>query len=129
MFLAAGMADYYDESRLRRLSRDSLNNGQNKVERGQGVSYCAFVDEEPGGYIYANVNGLDQRSFITSVYVRENRRGQGIGRKLMEALIDRLESTGIMDVGLAVTATNEGALRLYESLGFNIQRYVMRRKR
>ena len=47
----------------------------------------------------------------------------------MEALIDRLESTVIMDVGLAVTATNEGALRLFESLGFNIQRYVMRRKR
>jgi ribosomal protein S18 acetylase RimI-like enzyme len=127
MYIDAGLARRNDEEKLLRLVRDSLSNCQNKVERGQGVGFCAIEDSEPIGCVYATVNGLDQKAFITSVYVKEQHRGAGIGKQLVQFLLDELTTRAILDVGLAVTATNERALKLYESFGFEVRRHIMQR--
>jgi ribosomal-protein-alanine N-acetyltransferase len=44
---------------------------------------------------------------------------RGLGRTLLEYLIDALEKRGVVTLWLEVRASNVAAIALYESLGFN----------
>ena len=50
--------------------------------------------------------------------VRRNSWRQGLGRALVKTLLDWADSRGIVRIALEVVETNLGAIRLYESLGF-----------
>lgn len=60
-----------------------------------------------------------------SVYVRGDRRGAGIGRALMEALIQRARARGKHVMVAGIEAGNAASIRLHEALGF-VQTGVMR---
>ena len=62
----------------------------------------------------------------TSVYVASDSRGQGIGRALLEALIQASESNGIWTLQAAIFPENSGSIELHKALGF---REVGRRER
>ena len=54
----------------------------------------------------------------TSVYVAEEARGQGLGRRLYDDLLPRLEADGI-HVALALIALpNDASVALHEACGF-----------
>ena len=53
-----------------------------------------------------------------SVYVRADRRGDGIGEALMLALIERARASGKHVMVAAIEAGNAGSIRLHEKLGF-----------
>lgn len=57
------------------------------------------------------------RGDIWGVYVAPDARGTGIGRRLMEHVLDYAR-TQVLQVHLAVTASNGAAVALYEHLGF-----------
>jgi len=53
-----------------------------------------------------------------SVYVERERRGQGIGRALLEALLERAPVLGYHKLALAALPENAAGIALYEHLGF-----------
>ena len=55
---------------------------------------------------------------MRNVWVREEDRRKGIGRMLVERLIQETKKAGVTVWHLEVRQSNEGAIRLYESLGF-----------
>jgi ribosomal protein S18 acetylase RimI-like enzyme len=56
---------------------------------------------------------------IWGVYVRECCRGQGVGRALLVALLERIRACpGVEQVSLTVVSRQEAAKALYLSLGF-----------
>lgn len=56
---------------------------------------------------------------VWGVYVTPERRGAGVGKRLMGLLLKRGAALeGVEQILLSVTATQAGALRLYRSLGF-----------
>jgi ribosomal protein S18 acetylase RimI-like enzyme len=55
---------------------------------------------------------------IPQVAVARQFQSQGVGTALIEAALTELERKGFAEVSLTVTNLNEGALRLYERLGF-----------
>lgn len=55
---------------------------------------------------------------ITNVAVAAEYRGQGLARRLLQALLEQGAQMGITDFTLEVRDGNEPAIRLYESLGF-----------
>ena len=56
---------------------------------------------------------------IWGVYVRPSFRGQGIGRALLLALLERIRACpGVEQVSLTVVSGQEAARALYRSLGF-----------
>ncbi len=55
---------------------------------------------------------------ISNVAVAREFRGRGIGRKLMEGSLDTIRRFGGRKAALQVRASNDVAIRLYESLGF-----------
>jgi ribosomal protein S18 acetylase RimI-like enzyme len=56
---------------------------------------------------------------IWGVYVTPAKRGEGVGRKVLQTALDRGAATpGIEQILLSVTATQTAAIALYRSLGF-----------
>ena len=55
-----------------------------------------------------------------SVYVAERARGRGVGRALLEALIESSEAAGIWTVQAGIFPENIPSLRLHERCGFRV---------
>jgi L-amino acid N-acyltransferase YncA len=54
----------------------------------------------------------------TSVYVAEAARGEGVGRALLERLVERSEDDGYWTLTAGVFPENEASLRLHRAHGF-----------
>ena len=64
--------------------------------------------------------GVPQTAFINDIEVDEDRRGQGLGRALLDAAEREVRRHGVPAVGLNVFASNTAALRLYASAGYAV---------
>jgi phosphinothricin acetyltransferase len=53
-----------------------------------------------------------------TIHVREAYWGRGVGRSLLEALVDRARSAGIHVLVAAIDGDNEPSIRFHERLGF-----------
>ncbi len=60
----------------------------------------------------------DTTGHITQICVTPAQRGKGVGYALMRRSMLALAAHGCHTVGLTVTSTNTGAIRLYEHMGF-----------
>ena len=68
------------------------------------------------------------RGWVYYVSSDPERRGQGIGRAMMGAAEDWLESRGVVKVQLMVRETNTPVISFYEGIGFeSIPRTVMQK--
>jgi GNAT superfamily N-acetyltransferase len=76
------------------------------VVGGETVGCCALVREEPGVYEVAKMA-------VTEAY-----RGQGIGRRILEAVVSVAKQMGASRLYLETNSKLPSATHLYESLGF-----------
>ena len=53
-----------------------------------------------------------------SIHVREDNWGRGIGRALIEGLVERARAAGIHVLVAAIDSENEASIRFHERLGF-----------
>jgi GNAT superfamily N-acetyltransferase len=84
-------------------------------------SYC-FVAEVDGRV--AGSNCLDERSIIAGlgpITVDPGAQNRGVGRKLMEAALERARERGKAGVRLVQAAFHNRSLSLYASLGFDVR--------
>jgi ribosomal protein S18 acetylase RimI-like enzyme len=58
---------------------------------------------------------------VYGMYVTPQMRGRGVGKSLLLELIGRARACGgVEQLGLSVVAANDGARKLYESVGFKV---------
>jgi ribosomal protein S18 acetylase RimI-like enzyme len=67
--------------------------------------------------VYANIRSGDF-GFVFGLYVRPDRRRQGVARALMRAVAEKIAAEGKDYVVLSVDTPNEAARTLYDRLGF-----------
>ena len=81
----------------------------------------ALDGRAPVGLVsYAMVPGLFHAAdsgLVEAVIVSEGRRGEGIGRQLMGAVLELLENAGCAEFSVSTAADNEAAQRVYCELG------------
>ncbi|MBW4078282.1 MAG: mycothiol synthase [Acidobacteria bacterium] len=91
---------------------------------------------DPSGFLILEIDGQVAASCWTKVHelhpdrfgeiyvisVSPNFQGQGLGKVMVTQGLDVLRRKGVNDVVLFVDKSNMGARRLYESLGFTLQR-------
>src|SRR6202045_4730521 len=83
--------------------------------------YCVVA--ESGGRIVGS-NGLDERSMIAGIgpiTIDPGAQNLGIGRKLMQAAMDRASERRPAGMRLVQAADHNRSLSLYASLGFNVR--------
>ncbi len=78
-----------------------------RTQRVCGLILCSLVASDVG--------------HVTQVCTDPDVRRAGIARELMRRCLEALAAGGCRRVGLTVTATNEPAVRLYETLSFTVQ--------
>ena len=61
---------------------------------------------------------IEEEAHIISLAVDPGHRRQGLGRRILEALLDQARAAGCRWATLEVRASNYPAIRLYESAGF-----------
>lgn len=75
---------------------------------GEVVGWCDAIPED-GGRAHIACLGMG---------VLREHRGQGIGKRLLQATIDAIRQSGLEKIELSVYSSNEAAIALYRSLGF-----------
>jgi phosphinothricin acetyltransferase len=74
------------------------------------VGYSSFGQFRPWpAFLYCVEN---------AIYIAPDRRGQGIGQKLLTALVAVAAQRGLRSMVAAITAENAASLHLHEKLGF-----------
>jgi len=88
-------------------------------ENGQRVGFIWLI-ESTSGFTAAVF------AWIMCVYVETGFRGQGIGRHLMELSEKWAKEKGLIDIILNVSNENTFAIRMYESMGYEVEarRYI-----
>lgn len=92
-----------------------------RTERGFPVIVAAH---DTGVVGYASFGGFRphdgfRHTVEHSVYVRGDQQGRGVGKTLMQELIERARSQGVHVMVAAVESGNVGSIRLHEKLGFH----------
>jgi len=94
--------------------------------RAGDSGFVAQVGDEPIGIAWTRVMGggyghVDDDTPELSIAVVPERRGQGIGTQLLDALLESLTQAGYQSVSLSVQQANP-AVRLYKRFGFTVVR-------
>ncbi|MFA4647725.1 ribosomal protein S18-alanine N-acetyltransferase [Pyrococcus kukulkanii] len=98
--------------------------------------FLTFMEANPETFLVAEYNAKvigyvmeylkpDMEGHIMSIAVHPDYRGNGIGKALMVAVIDRLFKRGARWIGLEVRVSNERAINLYRKLGFKIVKRII----
>ncbi|HHI00122.1 MAG TPA: ribosomal-protein-alanine N-acetyltransferase [Thermococcus litoralis] len=122
-------ATLFDLSEIMRIERQSF---REQYPRGL---FLMFLEANPETFLVAEYNGRivgyvmgylrpDREGHIMSIAVDPLYRGNGIGKALMEVVIDRLIKRGARYIGLEVRVSNERAIKLYEKLGFKKMKII-----
>ena len=78
-----------------------------------------FVAEEEGELLaYAGIWLIPPEGYITNVAVHPACRRQGLASKILRRMLGEALAEGITDVTLEVRVSNEPAIALYRSFGF-----------
>lgn len=86
----------------------------------QGERYLNFQLTQNGKMAaFAITQVVLDEATLFNIAVDPDYQRQGLGRALLEHLIDELEKRGVATLWLEVRASNAAAIALYESLGFN----------
>ncbi len=116
-----------DLARLERLCFSRPWSRQALKEELTNPAACFLVGEEAGEMLgYAGMHCAAGECYVDNVAVFPEARRQGVGRKLMEALLQAAAARGGEFLSLEVRPSNLEALALYRGLGF---REVGRRRR
>ncbi len=84
------------------------------------VGYRCHVGEVQGQFAgYAVMSTGAGEAHVLNLCVAEEFQRRGLAREMLSHLLDEADQLEVHDVFLEVRPSNTGAIRLYESIGFN----------
>jgi ribosomal protein S18 acetylase RimI-like enzyme len=92
--------------------------------------YTMKLNEEPVGYLWLGVRGPEsnRKAYVFDIIVEEAHRERGYGRQAMKFAEEEARRLDLGEIGLHVFGFNRPAIRLYESLGYEVTDLVMAKK-
>lgn len=84
------------------------------------VGYCCWIYETNDEVeVYGVMSIGAGEAHVLTVVVQEQSRGQGLGRMMMEHMLEIAEHHRVITVLLEVRPSNTAAINLYHNMGFN----------
>ena len=87
----------------------------------EGYSLGAYDDGRLVGYALIEPRRWNHTLWVWEFHVDEAYRRKGIGRLLMEAVVEKARQSGFRCVGLETQNTNVPAISFYRAVGFEIE--------
>lgn len=111
--ISLGQIDYMVE-------RFQSYNAMQAQVSSQGYTYLAVCEDgELCGYIAVKPE-IDDRFFLSKLYLRSDKRGRGIGAEMLERVFEEGRALGKKRVYLTVNKHNDRAIAVYKKTGFEI---------
>lgn len=96
-----------------------------KTVEGKGIKFFIEIDGKEVGraFLYILHNDLHEKpfGFLEDVYINENLRGQGIGTKLLNEIIEEAKRNECYKIVATSRYSRPKVHKLYERLGFENQ--------
>lgn len=112
-----------DVEAIAALERDNFSTPWSKESIREAISkplYHMFTAKEDGKVVgYAGAYMAADELNITNVVVDASYRRRGIGRMLMQAIVNLAQRQRLSSIYLEVRASNEAARALYREIGFD----------
>jgi ribosomal-protein-alanine N-acetyltransferase len=113
-FIESGLGWRYDPERILR----AMRRRESVVLAASGrPTYIAR--ERPPLAGFAIMDFGDERAHLVLLAVQPTQRRRGIGRRLVDWLMESAQTAGMASVHLELRASNEAARRFYRALGFS----------
>ena len=94
------------------------------LRRRGAILYLARLNDQPVGVALCQLALVSftasEALNIHDIFITESARGHGVGRRLLNQVIDHARSLGCMKVTLEVLKDNEQARHLYRAAGFGL---------
>ena len=87
---------------------------------GSFVRFASMIDQENKIIATGRVSASADLAMVTTVWVADSYRGTGLAKKIMHALSNEVFNIGLKQIVLQVLKSNEAAVGLYQSLGYEI---------
>lgn len=118
----AGGKKYTDEELIAIIQDDRtpIFVAVDETETVLGYAFCIF-QQHIGNNILTDIKTL----YIDDLCVDENIRGQHIGKRLYERVLEFAKESGCYNVTLNVWSLNESAMKFYEKCGLKPQKIGM----
>ena len=87
---------------------------------GSFVRFASMIDQENKIIATGRVSASADIAMVTTVWVAESYRGTGLAKKIMHALSNEVFNIGLKQIVLQVLKSNQAAVGLYQSLGYEI---------
>jgi ribosomal-protein-alanine N-acetyltransferase len=84
--------------------------------------FIVFEETEILGFLVGALCEIARRAIIMRIAVHPEYRGRGIATKLIVAAVEKFKQMDFKAVELDVEIVKNGAIKLYEKLGFKIMR-------
>ncbi|MFS0644423.1 N-acetyltransferase family protein [Siminovitchia sp. 179-K 8D1 HS] len=112
-----GFSDYYSNLRMP-VDQLAFRFGNDQIS--PRFSFVAYDDGQPVGVILNAIQTFNGTKWAWNggTSVSPLHRGQGIGKKLMEATMEIYRKEDVERASLEAFSVNENAIRLYESFGY-----------
>ncbi|WHA40063.1 GNAT family N-acetyltransferase [Agrobacterium larrymoorei] len=93
-----------------------------------GGEFAKFAQETSCDVVVAEIDGAPvgwgaragEPDYISDIWIDPDYQGRGIGRALVDHLIEKMRGSGIAIAKIATHARNVNAIRAYERCGFSI---------
>jgi [ribosomal protein S18]-alanine N-acetyltransferase len=112
-FIEAGLGWKYDAARVLRAIRDRETLAVVACEGGKPGAAAGAI----GGFAIMDFG--EERAHLVLLAVRPTHRRQGIGRRLLDWMLESARTAGIASVHLELRSANEAARRFYRAMGFH----------
>lgn len=89
-----------------------------ELQDSPGVELMVMTDAEQGVIGYAVLWVVMDQGELANLALTTNRRGAGLGAHLLQHVLVRARDRGVKKLFLEVRASNERAIELYHSFGF-----------
>jgi len=87
----------------------------------EGLSLAAYDGDKMIGLAIATGQAWNALLTVWELHIAESKQRQGVGRQLVERLIEQGKEAGLRAVQVETHNTNVGAIRFYQRMGFELE--------